>query len=289
MAQHGIEMILMRRLASQLTMPVVLVDPAGDLVFFNAAAALILGRSFEAVAPIARGEWSALFQPTHADGSAMKREDQPLFVATEHRQPCHRSGWVRGLDGVAREFDGIAFPLIGQGERMLGAVGMFWDLADMPAPGLQGSGRPLDLAAPGGERPVELLLMRQLASYLKTVICLIGPEGSLLFYNEPAERLLGLPFAEIDPMGAEEWSELLQPTDAAGAPIGVEERPMIIAWRQQQPAHRRFWIRAFDGVPHDIEGLAFPLVGDAGRQLGAVGIFWEHKSLDLAGSEHAGA
>jgi len=289
MAQHGIEMILMRRLASQLTMPVVLVDPVGSLEFFNPAAARILGRPFEAVGPIARGEWSALFQPAHADGSAMKREDQPLFVATEHREPCHRTGWVRGLDGVARELDGIAFPLIGQGERMLGAVGMFWDPAAAPPPGSQGDGRPLDLATPGGDRPVELLLMRQLASYLKTVICLIGPEGSLLFYNEPAERLLGRPFEEIEPMGAEEWSELLQPTDAAGAAIGVEERPMIIAWRHQQPAHRRFWIRSFDGVPHDIEGLAFPLVGDAGRQLGAVGIFWEHTSLDLAGSKHAGA
>lgn len=90
-------------------------------------------------------------------------------------------------------------------------------------------------------------------------------------------------------MGAEEWSELLQPTHPSGEPMTVDERPMIIAWRQQKPSHRRFWIRAFDGVPHDIEGLAFPLVGEAGRLLGAVGVFWEHRTLDLAGSEHAGA
>jgi PAS domain-containing protein len=104
----------------------------------------------------------------------------------------------------------------------------------------------------------------------------MGPDGSLLFYNEPAEQLLGRRFEEAEPMSAEEWSALLEPTDEAGQPIATEERPMLIALRRQQPAHRRFSIRGFDRVPHEIEGLAFPLVGSAGRQLGAVGLFWEH-------------
>jgi len=276
MAQHGIEMILMRRLADQLTMPIVLVDPRGDLVFFNAAAALVLGRRFEDTGVIVRGEWSALFRPANPVGSPIKREELPLFVATERRQPSHQRGLVRGLDGAVRDLEGIAFPLIGQGERMLGAVGIFWDPGAPPRPGVPRAGSPLDLSSPGGDRPVELLLMRQLASYLTTAIFLIGPDGSLLFYNEPAERLLGRRFEEADPMSAEELSALLQPTDEAGEPIDFEERPMIIALRRQQPAYRRYSIRGFDRVPHVIEGLAFPLVGNTGGQLGAVGIFWEH-------------
>jgi hypothetical protein len=75
-------------------------------------------------------------------------------------------------------------------------------------------------------------------------------------------------------------SALFEPTDEAGEPIAVEERPMVVAWRRQQPAHRRYSIRGFDRVRHEIEGLAFPLVGSEvgseGRQLGAVGVFWEH-------------
>ena len=276
MAQHGIETILMRRLASQLTMPILLVDPKGDLVYFNAAAALVLGQRFEDTGGILRGEWSARFQPSNADGSPMKREDQPLFVATERREPCHRRFWMRGLDGVARELESIAFPLIGQGERMLGAVGVFWDLAAPPRPGVPRAAGPLDLASPGGDRPVELLLMRQLASYLTPVISLVGADGSVLFYNEPAERLVGRRFEEADDMSAEEWSALLEPTDEAGDPIALEERPMIIALRRQQPAYRHYSIRSFDQVVHEIEGIAFPLVGSEGRQLGAVGIFWEH-------------
>ena len=273
MSHHGIETILMRRLAGLLTMPILLVDPLGDLVFFNEAAALVLGRRFEDTGAIHRGEWSVLFQPVNPDGSLMKREEMPLFVATERREASHGKGRVRGLDGVGREIEGIAFPLIGQGERMLGAVGMFWDPSAPPLPGVQRA--PIDLASPGKDRPIELLLMRQLASCLKTAIYLIGPDGSLLFYNEPAERLLGRRFDESDPMNAEEWSTLLEPRDETGEPLELEERPMIIAWRRQQPAHRRFSIRAFDQVSHEIEGLAFPLVGHDRRQLGAVGIFWE--------------
>ena len=275
MAQHGIETILMRRLAAQLTMPILLVDPRGDLVFFNAGAASVLGRRFEDTGAIVRGEWSALFQPSNADGSPMKREEQPLFVATERREPCHRRFWMRGLDGVARELESIAFPLIGQGDRMLGAVSVFWDLGAPPRPGVPRVG-PLDLASPGADRPVELLLMRQLASYLTTAILLLGPDGTTLFYNEPADRLVGRRFEETEEMSTEEWSALLPTTDEAGEPIAFEERPVIIALQRQQPAHRRFWIRGIDQVRHEIEGIAFPLVGNEGRQLGAVGIFWEH-------------
>jgi PAS domain-containing protein len=275
--QHGIEMILMRRLASLLTMPIVLVDPRGDLLYFNEGAAMVLGQRFEAVGPIARGEWTARFQPRDADGSPMKREELPLFIATERREPCHRRFWLRGLDGVLREIESIAFPLIGQGERMLGAVGVFWDVGAPPAVGVVPSGVSFDLASPGGDRPLELLLMRQLASYLSTTIFLLAPDGEPLFYNEPAERLLGRRFEELDVLSPDEWSALLSASDAAGQTLDVEERPLIVALRQQRPAYRHFLIRGFDQIVHEIEGLAFPLVGHEGKQVGAVGIFWEPK------------
>jgi len=275
MTQQGIEMILMRRLASLLTMPILLVSSEGDLVFFNWAAAPLLGRPFESTGPITRGDWSALFSPTHPDGSAMKREEQPLYVATVRREPCHRRGWVRGLDGIAHDMEGIAFPLIGQGERMHGAVGVFWDPSSPPLPGIPRPSRSLDLASPGGDRPVELLLMRQLASYLTTAFILVGPDESLIFFNEPAERLIGRRFEEAEAMDLEEWSARLDAADEHGQPIAPDERPMVVAQRSQRPVHRRYSIRAFDGARQPIEGLAFPLVGERSRQLGSVGIFWE--------------
>ena len=44
------------------------------------------------------------------------------------------------------------------------------------------------------QKDVEVILMRQLASYLAVPIFLVDPAGNLIFYNEPAERLLGRRF-----------------------------------------------------------------------------------------------
>lgn len=68
MAQHGIETILMRRLAAQLTMPIMLVDPRGDLVFFNAGAASVFGRRFEDTGATSREEPRARVSTTRARG-----------------------------------------------------------------------------------------------------------------------------------------------------------------------------------------------------------------------------
>ena len=42
-------------------------------------------------------------------------------------------------------------------------------------------------------QPIEIILMRELADHLATPIFVVDPDGDLLFYNEPAEKLLGTP------------------------------------------------------------------------------------------------
>jgi len=128
MSQRAIELILARQLASCLDVPILIVDPKGDLLFFNESAEAILGRRFDETGVIRRGEWSKLFNPTNADGSPVPREEQPLFIATEHHRPAYNSSWIQGLDGVKRRIEGIAFPLRGAGHRFLGAIGVFWEL-----------------------------------------------------------------------------------------------------------------------------------------------------------------
>ena len=39
-------------------------------------------------------------------------------------------------------------------------------------------------------QPIQIILMRQLAGYLSVPLFLVGPNGDLLFYNEPAEAFL---------------------------------------------------------------------------------------------------
>lgn len=123
------------------------------------------------------------------------------------------------------------------------------------------------------QKQVEIILMRQLASYLALPIFVVDPEGSLLYYNAPAEALLGRQFDEAGEMPLEVWSTMFAPTDEHGAPLSPESLPLVVALQQRRPAHRRVRITGLDGVPRQLEVVAFPLEGQGRRFLGAVAVF----------------
>jgi PAS domain-containing protein len=125
------------------------------------------------------------------------------------------------------------------------------------------------------QQAIEVILMRQLASYLAMPIFLVDPGGNLLFYNEPAEGLLGHRYEETGEMPLAEWAQIFQPTSADGSLLPPEALPLVIALQQHRAAHLAFQIRGLDGVLRQIEVTAFPLEGQGGRYLGAVAIFWE--------------
>ena len=125
------------------------------------------------------------------------------------------------------------------------------------------------------QKPIELILMRQLASSLAMPIFLVDADGALVFYNEPAERVLGMRFDETGEMPADEWSTLWDPTQADGRPLPPERVPLMVAVAQRKPAHEEFWIHGLDGKRRHIEATAFPLVRLTDQVLGAVVLFWE--------------
>lgn len=125
------------------------------------------------------------------------------------------------------------------------------------------------------QQEIEVILARHLAEYLAMPIFIVEPNGDLLFYNEPAEKILGLRYDETGPMPAAEWATVFQPVNEAGIPLPTEELPLIMALSQQSPAHKMFWIRGLDGRMRQIEVTAFPLKVQANRFLGALAIFWE--------------
>ena len=125
------------------------------------------------------------------------------------------------------------------------------------------------------QQEVEVILTRQLASYLVMPVFIVGPFGDLLYYNEPAEAIFGHRFDETGEMPLGEWSTVFEPTDASGAVLPPEQLPLVMALRNRTPAHRDFWLRGLDGTRRHVAATAFPLVGQAGRFLGAVALFWE--------------
>jgi len=125
------------------------------------------------------------------------------------------------------------------------------------------------------QQEIEIILVRQLASYLAMPIFVVDPEGTLLFYNEPAEPILGRRFEETGEMPMSEWLTSFEPTDEGGMPLAPTEDPLGIALAEQRPAHGVLWLHGLDNVRRHIEATCFPLIGQANRYLGAVAIFWE--------------
>lgn len=125
------------------------------------------------------------------------------------------------------------------------------------------------------QKEIEVILTRQLAGYLTMPVFIIDPDGNLLYYNEPAQMVLGQRFEDTGEMSAAEWGSIFTPMDEEGRPLLLEELPIIIALREHRPASRRFAIVGLDGTQRLIDVTAFPLDGIADRHLGAVAMFWE--------------
>ncbi len=125
------------------------------------------------------------------------------------------------------------------------------------------------------QKEVEVILARHLASYLAMPIFIVDPQGSLIYYNEPAESILGRRYEETGELPLQEWTTAYSPTDEAGQPFAPDALPLAIALDQRKTASARFWIRGLDAVRRHIEVTAFPLIGQDNRYLGAIALFWE--------------
>lgn len=120
-----------------------------------------------------------------------------------------------------------------------------------------------------------LILARDFASRLATAVFLVDPAGTLIYYNEGAERILGRAFEEGHPMPAAEWSTAFSPVDDDGTPLPLDDLPLGATLRTRAPAHRDLTIVGADGVARAIEVTAIPLFAHADEFVGAVAVFWE--------------
>jgi PAS domain-containing protein len=123
--------------------------------------------------------------------------------------------------------------------------------------------------------PIQIILTRQLAGYLSVPLFLVDPKGDLLFYNEPAEAILGRRFDETGAMPAAVWSSIFTPVDDQGQPIPPQDVPLMKTLARQRPAYKRFYIHGMNGARRHIEVAAIPIVGLQGEFLGAAALFWE--------------
>ena len=122
---------------------------------------------------------------------------------------------------------------------------------------------------------IEIILSRQLAESLTIPIFITDTEGTLLFYNEPAEEILGKRFEDTGEMSVEKWATMFKPLDDKGDPLLPEGLPLVQTISNCRPAHGSFWIKSLKNEMHKISVTSYPIIGRGGRFLGAVAIFWK--------------
>jgi PAS domain-containing protein len=128
--------------------------------------------------------------------------------------------------------------------------------------------------APPKQRHIALILAKDLAANLASAILLVDPDGDLVFFNEPAERILGRPYAEAQ-MSRVELARTFKPVDASGAPIALADLPLAAAFRDGIPSHGHLRIEAMDGRTRDLEVVAMPLFARTDQLVGGLAVFWE--------------
>jgi PAS domain-containing protein len=124
------------------------------------------------------------------------------------------------------------------------------------------------------QKPLEVILARNLITSLSTAAFLVGDDGALLFYNEAAGALLGASFEDAGRMPAAEWLATFGPFDDSGKPMELEDSPLTKALRNGRPAHADFCIRSAKGHRYEIEASAVPIVGTDASSSGALIFFW---------------
>jgi PAS domain-containing protein len=123
------------------------------------------------------------------------------------------------------------------------------------------------------QKPLELILARNLLTSLNTPAFLVGADGELLFYNEAAGALLGSSFEESGRMTASEWGKAFGPFNSERKPIHYEQLPTTQALRHGAPALGHHTIRSLKGGEYEIEVTVLPIIADGGQH-GAMGFFW---------------
>ncbi len=123
-------LILARELASNLATPMFLLDARGVLVYYNDAAALLIGKAYGDVGEMPAEEFGAILNLKTPDGEPLRRRDTPAGIAFFERRPAHKTVAATGFDGVQRLVHATAYPLLGTEAEMHGVVSVFWQVAD---------------------------------------------------------------------------------------------------------------------------------------------------------------
>lgn len=125
------------------------------------------------------------------------------------------------------------------------------------------------------QKSLPLILAREFASNLATPLVIMDPDGTIVFFNEPAERIIGQTPAELGNLPEQEWQARFSAERLDGTPVGNEELPHAIARRTGKPTHETLVIEQLEGQRRTLSVTAIPLLGREDELVGVLAVFWE--------------
>src|SRR3954471_490318 len=93
--EQPLELILARNLISIISIAALLVDSDGRIVFFNEAAAQIIGAPFEEIGVLEQHEGSPRYGPFGTDGRPLPPDELPVATAVRESRPAYGHYSVR--------------------------------------------------------------------------------------------------------------------------------------------------------------------------------------------------
>jgi len=126
--QQPLELIQARNLLSTFSTPAFLVGTAGTLLFYNEAAAAMLGRRFEETGMMEPAEWTSEFGPYGEDDKPLPYDEIPMTIAVRQGRPSHGEFRICVAGGKHEDIAASAIPIVGRAGAS-GAMVIFWPLS----------------------------------------------------------------------------------------------------------------------------------------------------------------
>lgn len=127
---YPIEIILSRQFADSLHFAAFLVDPLGNLLFYNEGAEALLGKRFSETGAMPVEEWSTIFKPSDDEGNLIPAEELPLVQSLSKQQAARRDVYIDSLRGERFHITISSFPIVGKAGTLLGAMALFWNIKE---------------------------------------------------------------------------------------------------------------------------------------------------------------
>ena len=124
-------------------------------------------------------------------------------------------------------------------------------------------------------RPLPLILARELAANVATPYLVLDGDGTLVYFNERAEQILGVTPSELGEMPEEEWRTRFQVEQPDGTPVVSGQTPSARARRERRPVQDTLVYTWADGRRTTLAVTATPLLGRDDALLGVFLLFWE--------------